>query len=262
MDSPANRMPADVIGRSPEPVLFKGLAGSWPAVTRWTPDFLKALAADRTVSIVRGDREQDRPEFESMKLADFFEHCFSAEEDTGSMLYLKEFDLLEELPELMRDVDFSCLTFPRSRSYHDAWIGQRGARTGLHCDIFNNFLTHIAGRKEVVLIPPERTKDVYPSDKFDFCARLSRLNGFEPDLKRFPRFARALEASRTIVLEPGDIVYIPKRWWHQVASLTPTISLAGFVTGWPDKMGLFMERIRRRTHNLGLYKKGNCTCHE
>ncbi len=258
----AHRMPADVIGKVREPVLFKGLAGAWPALTKWTPDFLQQIAGDRIVTVVRGDREANHPVFESMRLADFFAHCFRPDDVESSTLYLKEFDLLDELPVLLQDVDFSPLEFPDSRSYHDAWIGQRGARTGLHCDIFNNFLTHIVGRKKVTVIPPENTPDVYPSGKFDYCARLAGVNGFEPDLARFPRFARALEAGTTYILEPGDTLYIPKLWWHQVSSETPTISLAGFTVARSDRITLLAEKVRRMTHNLGLYRKGNCTCHD
>jgi hypothetical protein len=42
-----------------------------------------------------------------------------------------------------------------------------------------------------------------------------------PDLARFPRFAEAIRHARSAELEPGDAIYIPYGWWHQVESLTP-----------------------------------------
>ncbi|NNE07939.1 MAG: hypothetical protein HKN20_05185, partial [Gemmatimonadetes bacterium] len=49
---------------------------------------------------------------------------------------------------------------------------------------------------------------------------------------------------------------------HQVSSESPTISLAGFTVGKSDRITLLAEKARRMTHNLGLYRKGNCTCHD
>jgi hypothetical protein len=43
----------------------------------------------------------------------------------------------------------------------------------------------------------------------------------EPDLERFPRFAQALAAAETVDVAPGDAVFIPDLWWHNVESLEP-----------------------------------------
>ncbi|RZA16839.1 MAG: cupin-like domain-containing protein, partial [Lysobacteraceae bacterium] len=40
-----------------------------------------------------------------------------------------------------------------------------------------------------------------------------------PDLARHPRFADAWAAARTAELEPGDAIFIPSLWWHQVEAL-------------------------------------------
>ena len=41
-----------------------------------------------------------------------------------------------------------------------------------------------------------------------------------PDFKRFPRYEQAIPRGRVIELEPGDAVYIPNMWWHQVEALS------------------------------------------
>jgi hypothetical protein len=42
-----------------------------------------------------------------------------------------------------------------------------------------------------------------------------------PDLERYPRFAQALAVAETVDVEPGDAVFIPRLWWHNVESLEP-----------------------------------------
>lgn len=254
--------PAKTLGRAREPMVFRGLAANWPALTRWTPDYLAELAGDRTVQVVVGDREGYEPVFETIPLRHFFRVWQAGGKDGGPALYLKEFDLFDAFPRLLEDVDFTALERPRTKSWRFAWISQEGGRTNLHHDLLNNVLTQIAGRKRVTFVPPARSAEVYPSDKFDCFARLSLVDAFNPDFQRFPRYRQALAAERQVVLEPGDAVYIPSGWWHTARSLAPSISLAGFFARPIDYItAVWPEELRLALHNRGLYKRGNCTCH-
>jgi ribosomal protein L16 Arg81 hydroxylase len=38
----------------------------------------------------------------------------------------------------------------------------------------------------------------------------------EPDFKRFPRLREALDAGEVADLEPGDVLFYPTMWWHEV----------------------------------------------
>jgi hypothetical protein len=40
-----------------------------------------------------------------------------------------------------------------------------------------------------------------------------------PDFGRFPRLREALAAAQVAELEPGDALYYPAMWWHQVDAL-------------------------------------------
>jgi hypothetical protein len=42
-----------------------------------------------------------------------------------------------------------------------------------------------------------------------------------PDLDRFPRIVEALAHAQVAELEPGDAIFIPSLWWHQVEALGP-----------------------------------------
>lgn len=253
--------PEKILGRSREPALFKQLAAAWPALSRWTPAYLCGLAGDREVEVVVGDRESNKTQVRRMQLAHFFDQLLAGTPGTPP-LYLKEFDLFAEFPVLLADVDLQRLEQPGADAYRRAWISQTGARTGFHYDLFDNTLTQIHGRKTVTLVPPSRSRDMYPSPKFDAYARLSQVDGFAPDPERFPRYARALADAQEFELHPGDSLYIPRNWWHKALSLTPSISMAGFmVTRAQMWLVAKPEQLRLYLHQLGLYKRGRCTCH-
>lgn len=98
------------------------------------------------------------------------------------------------------------------------WVGTGGQRVPLHNDPDRNLLVLLAGRKRVLLLPPERLPDVYPapSDKETLSSLV--IDAFDPDLARYPRFERALAHARVVDLAPGDALYLPPLWWHAVAS--------------------------------------------
>jgi ribosomal protein L16 Arg81 hydroxylase len=47
----------------------------------------------------------------------------------------------------------------------------------------------------------------------------------EGQMARYPDFAQAKGRGLETVLEAGDAVFIPKRWWHACQSLSGSISV-------------------------------------
>jgi len=45
-----------------------------------------------------------------------------------------------------------------------------------------------------------------------------------PDLGTYPLFARA--HATTFVLNPGEMLFVPSRWWHTARILSPSITLS------------------------------------
>ena len=59
-----------------------------------------------------------------------------------------------------------------------------------------------------------------------------------PDLERFPRFREAMAAALVAELEPGDVLFYPALWWHQVEALDPFNAMINYwwnpVPAWID----------------------------
>jgi len=111
------------------------------------------------------------------------------------------------------------------------WIGPAGTVTPLHHDLTNNLIAQVVGRKRIKLAPSSEVGRLY-NDAHVF----SEIGDLEnPNLNR-ERFAR-LEGARVydLVLEPGDILFVPFAWWHQVKSLdfSVTITYTNFL--WPNE---------------------------
>lgn len=90
-----------------------------------------------------------------------------------------------------------------------------------HIDEPNNIACVVSGKRRFTLFPPEQVANLYIGP-FEFTpagAPISMVAPHNPDLKRFPRYKEALAAALVAELEPGDALFIPAVWWHQVESL-------------------------------------------
>jgi hypothetical protein len=100
----------------------------------------------------------------------------------------------------------------------NVWISQGTLTVGLHFDAAENLNIQIRGRTRFSLYPPG-TRGYYACPMFSQVAHISRVFRDGPDLDptRFPDFD-PLKA-REVILEEGEILYLPAYWWHQVTSL-------------------------------------------
>jgi hypothetical protein len=108
--------------------------------------------------------------------------------------------------------------------------------------------------------PPTDSEYLYPSEK-----RANHSQVDDPqnqDLERFPLLAKATQY-RT-VLKPGEMVFVPCRWWHTARALSPSISVGTNLldeSNWNGFMNLVSEpiarpltakKVLRRTYFQGL----------
>jgi lysine-specific demethylase 8 len=129
-------------------------------------------------------------------------------------------------PELLADLDFDevILGVPQLTSVN-LWFAPAGHLTLLHYDGYDNFLNQIIGRKKITLFSPADKPYLYsPSE--GGTRPPSTVNLFEPDYERFPHFGRATPIE--FILEPGDTLYLPTGWSHQIESLDVTVSVNFF----------------------------------
>jgi hypothetical protein len=105
------------------------------------------------------------------------------------------------------------------------WLGNR-VTVPAHFDESFNLACVIAGRRRFTLFAPEEVGNLYigPLDFAPTGAAMSLVDLTEPDLAKYPRARDALAAASTAVLEPGDAIFIPALWWHQVESLDPELN--------------------------------------
>jgi hypothetical protein len=100
------------------------------------------------------------------------------------------------------------------------WIGNRTC-IAAHFDHIDNLACVVGGRRRFTLFPPDQIRNLYvgPLDLTPAGQPITLVDIRNPDLARFPRYAEAAEVAEVAELAPGDAVYIPALWWHNVEAL-------------------------------------------
>ena len=105
------------------------------------------------------------------------------------------------------------------------WVTSGGLRTSLHSDESDGFLLHLSGKKLCLLISPS-CSDKDPKLLQDLLRYRSARGSIE---ELYFSQGGAIQGVKPLVAElsPGDMLYIPKRWLHDIESLHfPTVSIA------------------------------------
>jgi ribosomal protein L16 Arg81 hydroxylase len=104
------------------------------------------------------------------------------------------------------------------------WLGPEGTVTPLHHDVMNILFVQVFGRKRVILFDPLQTPYLYNDDGV-----YSQIDPLSVDHSRFPLYREA--ESRTLILNPGEALFIPAGYWHHVEALEPSanVSFTNFV---------------------------------
>lgn len=101
------------------------------------------------------------------------------------------------------------------------WLGNR-SHVVAHYDVPDNIACVAAGRRRFTLFAPEQLDNLYPGP-LDFTPAgqpVSMVDARQPDFSRYPKYRTALQQALVAELEPGDAIYIPSMWWHQVEGLS------------------------------------------
>ncbi|MDO8456661.1 MAG: cupin-like domain-containing protein [Burkholderiaceae bacterium] len=227
---------SDDMLRSTEPLVLRGLVSTWPMVQaaqtseRAATDYLLGLYRGAAVDAFLGAPEFGGCYFYNDDISGFNFHTERLKLDTvldqigrhavdanPPGIYVGSATVDACLPGFMAEND---VDLGSRNPLASIWIGNR-ASIPAHYDVPDNLACVAAGHRRFTLFPPEALEDLYigPLDFTPAGQPVSLVDFSNPDLTRFPNFARAMESAQVAELGPGDAIFIPSMWWHRVESL-------------------------------------------
>jgi hypothetical protein len=247
----------DLIARQ-EPVLIRGLAKDWPlARTRSPADaaaYLKTFYnGKRVVAFVARPelegrfgytRDATSLDFQTDRVAldEYLDRLLARVDDHRTpSIYIGSTDVDTYLPgfRAQNDLVLNHAMFESNRPLVAAWIGNRTTALAHH-DMSHNIACCLVGRRRFTLFPPEQVANLYPGplEPTPGGQVVTMANILAPDFERFPRLRDALASAQVAEMEPGDALFYPAMWWHQVNALE---SFNVMVNYWWNTTPSFMD---------------------
>jgi hypothetical protein len=234
-----------------EPRVVLDNVPDWPTHDRWQPEYLKSVGAEHTITVRKTNGSpqnflQNLAGGGKISLAEYIDWVI----DTAHLLeHVAE--TRTELPDIARavcDMGFeasyylsaslssvpTALTdgvapprwYQKEPTQGIMWCGVLGTSSGLHFDGAPNCNVQLVGRKHFILFPPSQSRLLYQRPGTAQC----RFDPAVPDFDRFPEARNSTAWHCT--LAPGESLFIPVGWYHQVTVVSP----------WALNINFFWER--------------------
>ena len=135
--------------------------------------------------------------------------------DAGSSEYL-----FDELPYFQPRHDRSNLFIvdPDQQKGIHCRFGMRGVIAENHFDGSRNAIAVLGGERRYILSHPKECPHLALLPKDHPSARHSAVDWSDPDLTKYPEFE--LAHGNEVVLQAGDVLYLPTNWFHYIVSLS------------------------------------------
>lgn len=209
------------------PFLVEGIVGRWP-LAQHSPSLLRERYAQLHVRA---------------RVGDYIGTAFAADRAMQDMTMLEYLDLAEATQGLppylgnleLRELNSMCHwpTWFEKMGPPRFWIGPARTMTPLHCDYDDNIFAQIWGSKRIFLAPPHHDEFLYPREANPILFG-SPFNPEAPDYDAYPLARQA--ALVEVMVQPGDMLYVPAGWYHQVHALTFSLSSNRWARGVPFVM--------------------------
>ncbi|KAJ1812918.1 hypothetical protein LPJ56_003651 [Coemansia sp. RSA 2599] len=216
-------------------VLGPSFTASWPARHDWvaasgSPNYARLLElySDAQVQVAECDKvyfsDQQRT---AMSFSEFVAKWRHAPE---AKMYCKDWHFTRSNPAYKAYAPLAHLSDDWINMYYDSkpelnddyrfcYMGGDGTWTPFHEDVYRSYSwsANICGRKRWIMVPPGQ------SHLFTDGLGNWVYNLLDYDKAKYPRLSelKTLE----IIQGPGETVFVPAGWWHQVLNIGDTISI-------------------------------------
>ncbi|XP_063922831.1 2-oxoglutarate and iron-dependent oxygenase JMJD4 [Zophobas morio] len=234
------------------PCVIENVTTDWQAHFKWLNnnnkpnlDYLRSQYGSCDVTVYNcNEKYFNSQKTEACKLSHFFDLWG---QDSSKFKYLKDW----HLKNTFKNDDFyqvpvyfasdwlnEFLTENNEDDYRFVYMGQAGTWTPFHADVFNSFSwsANVCGKKRWILFPPG--EETFFKDS---------LNNLAYDISDVYKTREHFE----LVQNPGEAIFVPSGWYHQVWNLEDTISVNH---NWVNGCNI-MKMWRAIEENLASVKK-------
>eukprot|EP01139_Manchomonas_bermudensis_P021606 Amastigsp_a683668_23.p1 type:complete len:379 gc:universal Amastigsp_a683668_23:1167-31(-) len=227
---------------SSRPFVIRGATRTWPQRDWSDARWLEETIGSETKVTVRENVPGERGEWLGLPaelcFGDFVRQWTEPEVEDYSTaqgstrlprFYLASLPISRNFPQLSQNIVIPPFAAEQGPKYGNFWMGNAGQVTPLHYDYssgepgMDGFHVLLAGSKVFRLYDPVVNLGCIPRKREWWRWHQADIDPDAPDLAAHPRFASARCVE--IELGPGDLLFIPKLWWHHVYTLRRAVAV-------------------------------------
>jgi hypothetical protein len=204
------------------PLIIEDVATRWPAIERWTAENLIARCGGEEVTAFATDESMQGTVLQQVNkrvtatFGEIIRHIYGIERhDPRLSYYLRVEPGMSVWDEMAKDFEIPETGREWNPQWSGIWMGQTGNATPFHNDQWHGLLYQISGHKRYTMVHPfdagRLQRDWPAASRYD----LSRADVLAED---DPVLAD-LEQCYQGILSPGEVLYVPPFWMHQVVTL-------------------------------------------
>jgi hypothetical protein len=204
------------------PVVLTGMVDHWPALSKWSLDYLAKKVGEATVELqaqrmAAEDYElaKDRHR-RTLPMSAVIDAIRQADESND--FYITAYNDTtnkQTLAPLWDDIGDLAILRPSTERDGFFWLGPKGTLTPFHHDLTNNLLVQVMGRKRAFLVP-----------SWEVGRMRNSIHCFSSRSPADWRDGEDLPPLLECTIGPGDALFLPIGWWHHVEALDASISLS------------------------------------
>src|SRR3954468_11580594 len=207
------------------PLVIKRLTKDWPALNKWTPEYLKQVVGKKVVPLYDNSKADPSKPINAAAAEMPFDEYIDLIKSSPTELRIFFFNIFKQAPQLLDDI-----VLPKDlmggflESMPAMFFGGSNSVTFLHYDIDlpHIFHTHFGGRKHVILFENKWKRRLYCIPNATYA--LEDYDVLNPDIEKFPALD-GVEGTE-VFLEHGDTLFMPTGYWHWMKYLDGSYSLS------------------------------------
>jgi hypothetical protein len=198
----------------------------------------KKAAAARKISSNLNDGKEEQPwrpptEISETSFEDFVETAVKGQNQTLEGRNYKYFRVTsegnnndqnywiqKELPFFGSNKESLIIKEPNEKRGIHCRFGMRAVTAETHYDGSRNSIVQLGGMRRWIMFHPNQCSNLYLLPEGHPSARHTQIDlsgNIQENLKKFPKMASLV--AHEVILQPGDMLYVPTHWFHHIISL-------------------------------------------